>query len=113
VSKIKIIIISSILITLVVAIVFSIFKLNQQNHSLQTSSTSPTPSETKNISWEEASKLIENCQIKVIFQSRNLQVNLRDKNNQTYQTKEPKFNDIINLAQEWQGPCDLVQTITE
>jgi hypothetical protein len=113
VSKIKIIILSSILIVLISAIIFSIFKLNQQNKSLKTQSSNPTTTDTKIIDWKETINLIKDCQIKVIFQSRNLQVNLRDKNNQTYQTKEPKFNAIIDLAQEWQGPCDLVQTITE
>jgi predicted PurR-regulated permease PerM len=113
VTKIRLVIYLSIFIVLVVAVVFSIFKLNQQNQTITKQNTVPTPTETKIIDWNETTKLIQDCQIKVIFQSRNLQVNLRDKNNQTYQTKEPKFNDIVKLTQEWQGPCDLVQTVTE
>jgi hypothetical protein len=113
VTKIRLTIYLLIFTILIIAIVFSILKLNQKNHSLPQNSVIPIPTETKVIDWVQTTKLIQDCQIKVIFQSRNLQVNLRDKNNQTYQTQEPKFNDIVKLTQEWQGPCDLVQTVTE
>lgn len=72
-----------------------------------------TPGETKEISWETTEKLLSNCQIKVIFQKRNLEVTLRDENDQIYQTTEPKFNAISELTKKYQGPCDIVQTITE
>ncbi|NCU31975.1 MAG: hypothetical protein EOM23_03345 [Candidatus Moranbacteria bacterium] len=72
-----------------------------------------TPGETKIIDWDTADKLMSSCQIKVIFQKYNLEVTLRDRNGQIYQTTEPKINDIFNLAKKYQGPCDIVQTITE
>ena len=72
-----------------------------------------TPGEIKAIDWETTEKLMANCQIKVIFQKRNLEVTLRDQNDQIYQVTESKLNDISKLAQKYQGPCDIIQTITE
>lgn len=72
-----------------------------------------TPGEVKNIDWDTAEKLMANCQIKVIFQKSNLEVTIRDRNEQVYQTTEPKANAIFDLAKKYQGPCDIVQTITE
>jgi len=106
---------------IIYSIIFAVFILTislcatklifQKSSAKQTTPTSNlTP---KNIDWATATNLIKECQIKVIFQSRTLQVNLRGKDNQIYYTVEPKFNDVINLAQEFQGPCDIVQTVTE
>jgi len=72
-----------------------------------------TPGETKTIDWDTADKLMSNCQIKVIFQKRNLEVTLRDRDDQVYQTTEPKVDAIFDLVKKYQGPCDIVQTITE
>lgn len=72
-----------------------------------------TPGVIKNIDWETAEKLMASCQIKIIFQKRNLEITLRDANNQIYQTTQTKLNDISKLAKKYQGPCDIIQTITE
>jgi hypothetical protein len=72
-----------------------------------------TPGEIKIIDWETTEKLLSTCQIKVIFQKRNLEVTLRDQNDQIYQVTEQKLNDISQLAKKYQGPCDIIQTITE
>jgi len=72
-----------------------------------------TPGETKIIDWETADKLMSNCQIKVIFQEYNLEVTLRDRDGQIYQTTEPQIDAIFDLAKKYQGPCDIVQMITE
>jgi hypothetical protein len=72
-----------------------------------------TPGQTNFIDWDTADKLMSNCQIKVIFQKNNLEVTLRDRDNQIYQTTEPKINAIFDLVQKYQGPCDIVQTITD
>ena len=72
-----------------------------------------TPGEVKIIDWEIAEKLLSNCQIKVIFQKRNLEVTLRDQNDQIYQVTQPKINAISKLAKKYQGPCDIIQTISE
>lgn len=72
-----------------------------------------TPGETKIIDWETADKLMASCQVKVIFQKHTLEVTLRDRNGQIYQTTEPKIDAIFDLAKKYQGPCDIVQMITE
>jgi hypothetical protein len=72
-----------------------------------------TPGEPKNIDWETTDKLMQNCQIKVIHQKRSLEVTLRDNNGQIYQTTQEKLNDISKLAKKYQGPCNIIQTITE
>lgn len=72
-----------------------------------------TPGEPKPIDWNTADKLMSNCQVKVIFQKRTLDVTLRDRDGQIYQTTEPKINAIFDLVKKYQGPCDIVQMITE
>lgn len=72
-----------------------------------------TPGQIKDIDWNTTEKLMSNCQIKVIFQKRTLEVTVRDRNGQVYQTTEPKLNAIFDLVKKYQGPCDIVQTITE
>jgi hypothetical protein len=72
-----------------------------------------TPGVTKNIDWETTDQLMRSCQIKVIHQKNNLEVTLRDNNGQIYQTTQAKLNDISQLAKKYQGPCDIIQTITE
>jgi len=113
VTKKQKIIYSIIFILFISAITICIIKLNSQKST--TTQTLPTEKNLtpKDIDWETASNLIRNCQIKVIFQARTLQVNLRGHDNQIYYTSEPKFNDVINLAKEVQGPCDIIQTVTE
>lgn len=68
----------------------------------------------QDIDWDTATKLVKDCQIASIYQSRSLQVSLRSQDRNTvYYTSEPKFNDIINLLQEVQGPCDIIPYVTE
>ena len=109
-------------ILLIVAILagigLSISKLAQENSQYIASEEifvvpNITPGETKIIDWETAEKLMATCQIKVIFQKRDLEVTLRDHSDQIYQVTEPEFDAISTLAKKYQGPCDIVQTITE
>jgi len=72
-----------------------------------------TPGVAKNIDWETVDKLMKSCQIQVIHQKSNLEVTLRGNNGQIYQTTQEKLNDISKLAKKYQGPCDIIQTITE
>jgi hypothetical protein len=107
------------LITAILAgIGLSISKLTQENSHYIASEKKiivpgVTPGKTKIINWETTEKLMANCQIKVIFQKRNLEVTLRDQNGQIYQVTQLKFDDISKLAKKYQGPCDIIQTITE
>ena len=108
------------IIAIIAATGLAISKLLEENNHSYTAPTEETfvvpditPGETKIIDWTTAEKLMQTCQIKVIFQKRNLEVTLRDKNDQIYQTTQSQINDISQLAKKYQGPCDLVQTITE
>lgn len=109
----KIILLSGIpLIILIILISFLIIRNRFKNR--------PLPSQPQNqsvvvqeIDWSTASNLIKNCQIRVIFQAKTLQLNLRSFDNQLYYTLEPKFNDVVDLAKQVQGPCDIIQIVTE
>ena len=72
-----------------------------------------TPGEIKKIDWQTAEKLMSTCQIKVVFQKQNLEVTLRSDTDQIYETTQEKINDISKLAKKYQGPCDIIQIITE
>lgn len=106
------------IIAILAAIGLSISKLAQENSQYVAAENTfivpdITPGETKIIDWETTEKLMSNCQIKSIFQKRNLEVTLRDQNGQIYQVVEPKFNDIQKLNQKYQGPCDIIQNTNE
>ena len=100
------------LIIFIILISFLIIRNKSKNRQL--------PSQPQNqsvvvqeIDWSTASNLIKNCQIRVIFQAKTLQLNLRGVDNQLYYTLEPKFNAVVDLAKQVQGPCDIIQVVTE
>lgn len=105
------------LFILVAAIGLSITKLIQNNNSVSGSNdtflTSKASEEIQNVDWKTASQLMRDCKVKVIFQKHNLEVTLRTHDHQIFQTIEPKIDDIFDLAKKYQGPCDIVQMITE
>lgn len=79
-----------------------------------TQSTQITPIPIIEISWQEAQTILDSCQIQTIFQKRNLEVTLTNKDNQVYKTKEPKFNDIVYKINHLPSVCtDTVNKITE
>lgn len=112
-SKVRIIIYISILVILLIGLLFTIFTLAKKNK--QTKSTSEiTATPLIDIAWPEAVQLIQNCQIKTIFQKRKLEVTLTHKDNRVYKTTEPKFNDVFIEANNLRSNCtDIIQTITE
>lgn len=118
-SSIRQIIYLCFFIALIAAISLAITQLiNENNHYIAKSEetfTVPnvTPGEIKIINWDTVNKLMETCQIKVIFQKHSLEVTLRDDYDQIYQTTEPEIDAIFDLAKKHQGPCDIVQMITE
>jgi flagellar basal body-associated protein FliL len=108
------------IITLLVIILIIIISLISFFIIRNRSKNSQLPSQPQNqsvvvqeIDWTTASNLIKNCQIRVIFQAKTLQLNLRGFDNQLYYTLEPKFNDVVDLAKKVQGPCDIIQIVTE
>lgn len=94
---------------------FAIFKLIKQNKDISQFSSQPTlaPLEARNISWQQAEQLMADCQIKSVFQNHKLEVTLRTYDNQIFQTTQTKIDDIFNLAKKYQGPCDIIQMISE
>ena len=100
---------------ILIASLFAIVKLIQQNKLYPQSASQPTPVplETKIISWGQAEQLMSDCKIKSVFQKHDLTVTMRSHDHQIYETTEPKIDDILNLAKKYQGPCDIIQMITE
>jgi hypothetical protein len=94
---------------------FAIFKLIQLNKNTSQSPSQPkkTSLETQNINWSQTEQLIANCQIKSVFQKRDLTITLRSYDNQIYQTTQSKLDDIFKLAKKYQTPCDIIQMISE
>lgn len=97
------------------ALFFAIFKLIQQNKAITQSSSQLTTTrlETQTIDWNQAEQLMADCQIKSVFQKRDLSVTLRSHNNVIYQTTQTKLDDIVKLGKKYQGPCDIIQMISE
>ncbi len=110
-NKIYLVIFSLILITSF----FAIFKLIQQNKLYSQSISKPiiAPLETQKINWERAEQLMSECQIKSVFQKHDLSVTMRGHDNQIYGTTQNKIDDIFKLAKKYQGPCDIIQMISE
>ena len=102
-------------IILIAAAGLSITKLAQDNSVSGNNSdvVNTSASESQNIDWNTATQLMRDCQVKVIFQKHNLEVSLRTHDLKIYQTVEPKIDAIFDLAKKYQGPCDIVQMITE
>ena len=116
-TKRKILIVFTILlIILITSISYFIFFKKDKTNSTETDSviamiTSPPITE---ISWQEAVNLVQNCQIKTVFQKNNLEVTLTDKNQHVFKTIEPKKGDIFIQTNHLRSDCnDIIQTITE
>jgi len=94
---------------------FAIFKLIQLNKNISQSTiqSKPISLETQNINWSQTEQLISDCQIKSVFQKRDLTITLRSYDNQIYQTTQSKLDDIFKLAKKYQTPCDIIQMISE
>ncbi len=105
----------SIFSIILIASFFAIFKLIQQNKSSSQPSPKPTLTtlETQTISWEQTEQLMSECQIRSVFQKHDRTVILRSYENIIYHTTQTKLDDIFKLAKKYQGPCDIIQMITE
>lgn len=105
----------SIFSLIIIAIFFAIFKLIQQNKTATQSLSQPTlsPLQTQTINWNQAEQLMADCQVKSVYQNHQLEVTLRTYDNQIIQTTETKIDDIFKLAKKYQGPCDIIQMISE
>lgn len=100
---------------ILVASFIAIIKLIQINKTSSPLST-PTinhPLEAQIITWGQTEQLMSECQIKSVFQKHDRTVTLRSYENIIYQTTQTKIDDIFKLAKKYQGPCDIIQMITE
>ena len=104
------------LIILTVFIFCFIFLKKDKTNLVSADSTTTiiTPPPITEITWQEAVNLIQNCQIKTVFQKNNLEVTLTDKNQQVFKTIEPKKGDVFIQTNHLRSDCnDTIQTITE
>ena len=104
------------LIILITSSFYFIFLKKDKTNSTETNTiiTTITSPPITEISWQEAIDLIQNCQIKTVFQKHNLIVTLTDKNNQIFKTIEPNIDDIFDQTNHLRSDCnDIIQTITE
>ena len=113
-TKIRLIIYTSILVLILSALIICIFCLTKKNKPIDEINIEITPPPIIEISWSEAVNLVQNCQIKSVFQKRKLEVTLTDKENRVFKTIEPKFNDIFIETNNLRSDCnDIIQTVTE
>ncbi|MFA5133741.1 MAG: hypothetical protein WC459_02985 [Patescibacteria group bacterium] len=70
-------------------------------------------SDGENISWTDAQRLISFCQVKKIGQTHALNVTVWLKNGARLETKEPKIDDVIDLATSAGAKCGKIQMMTE
>ena len=88
-------------------------KRNKPNSPAITAPTA-TPSPLTEITWEQTINLLQGCQIYSVYQKRNREIILTDKNNQTFKTTEPKLNDITYQTNHLRSDCnDVINVITE
>jgi hypothetical protein len=116
VTKLRLSIYSLILVILLFSLFICIFSLVENNkpniNNGEIAESTPPP--ITEIDWNEAVNLIQNCQIKTVFQKHNREVTLTDKNNRIFKTIEPKLDDVFTETNHLRSDCnDIIQTITE
>lgn len=77
-------------------------------------SLTPTPKPiTRNITWAEATELIESCEVVIINQAHSLDVSLELRDNSVAYTKEPEIDLVIKLAEQYSDKCGRPDIYTE
>ena len=113
-TKFRLTIYSIIFVIFIFVLFICILSLIKSNKPIDQGTIEITPPPITEITWPEAVDLIQNCQIKSIFQKRKLEVTLTAKDSRVYKTTEPKFNDIFIETNNLRSDCnDIIQTITE
>lgn len=116
--KLKTTIVNFFILTLFLSAIFiCILKLvptQDKKNSKNTESTEITPIPVTQISWTEAQKILDSCQIVFVFQKRNLEVTMTTKDQKFYKTKQPKLNDIIYKINHLPSICTgTIEKVTE
>lgn len=65
------------------------------------------------LAWEQAERVLSNCEIKKIEQSHNRIVRLFFKDGRNYQTLEPQIDMIFDLARSLKTTCGDIELVTE
>ena len=108
-----------ILFTGLFSVIFGLFFVNPKDNLATNNSSENIPSTisispTIQISWSEAINLIQNCQIRSVFQKHNKTITLTNKNNQVFEATEPKLDDVFYQTNHLRSDCnDIITTITE
>ena len=107
-----------VLISVLFTTIFNLVFFHPQNNQAINNSSETIPvvsvSPVIKISWPEAVDLIQSCQVRSVFQKHNKTVTLTSKNNQVFETTEPKIDDIFNQTNHLRSDCnDIITTITE
>lgn len=117
-KKIYLVIFSIFILFLIAFAVF--FTISQKNKaaSIKTTPNSNlteiTPPPVIDITWDEAQKILDSCQVVFIFQRRNLEVTMTTKDQIFYKTKQPKLNDIIYKINHLPSVCtQTIEKVTE
>lgn len=99
---------------LAICLLFVVFSLIFKKSSKSIENPTINPPSITEITWTEAVYLIQECQIKTVFQKHNLEVTLTNKNNRIFVTKEPKIDEIFRETGHLRSDCnDIIQEITE
>jgi len=103
-----------ILLFIVACLFVLVFIKRNKTNSPTTIAPTATPSPLTEITWQQTIDLLQECQIYSIYQKRNREIILTDKNSQTFKTTEPKLNDITYQTNHLRSDCnDVINVITE
>jgi len=118
--KLKTTIINFIILAIFLSAIFiCILKLvpNEKNNNLlvqNNESTEITPPQAIEVSWTEAQKILDSCEIIFVYQKRNLEVTMTTKDQTFYKTKQPKLNDVVYKVNHLPSVCtETIQKVTE
>ncbi len=95
---------------------FISFRAEQKKHQLEQYEKEipgaevllPTPEPTlspKELGWEDAVELLEECQVKEIVQAHSLDVALVLHDDSRVLTKEPEIDEVIKIADQYSDEC--------
>lgn len=113
-AKIRITIYFIVLTSITLALIVCIFTLTKKEKTINQEAIEIIPPPIIQINWDEAVNLVQNCEIKIVFQKHNREVTLTHKDNRIFKTIEPKIDDIFIETNHLRSDCnDIIQTITE
>lgn len=91
-----------IIVVLLGIVGYLVYRDSQQRTTSPPPISIPTGSQ---ITWDEARKLLEDCQVTEVFQTHNLEVTMTLKNGSTKTTTEPKIDEVLFLAKTAGQEC--------